>query len=106
MSSAKKKPAKRAGARARKPAKAAPRARRPAAAARAGANGAASRPAPADSILLEVRDGIATITLNRPDKLNAINAEMRASLFEAFEDVERNPDVWVAIITGLSLIHI
>ena len=48
----------------------------------------------------EVRNRIARITMNRPDKLNAINPEMRASLFEAFEDVERNPDVWVAIITG------
>jgi enoyl-CoA hydratase/carnithine racemase len=47
-----------------------------------------------------VRDRIARITMDRPDKLNAINPEMRASLFEAFEDVERNPDVWVAIITG------
>jgi len=48
----------------------------------------------------DVRDRIARITMNRPDKLNAINIEMRAELFEAFEDVERNPDVWVAIITG------
>jgi enoyl-CoA hydratase/carnithine racemase len=48
----------------------------------------------------EIRDRIARITMNRPEKLNAINPEMRAELFEAFEDVERNPDVWVAIITG------
>ena len=48
----------------------------------------------------EVRDRIARITMNRPEKLNAINPEMRAELFEAFEDVERNPDVWLAIITG------
>lgn len=47
-----------------------------------------------------VRDRIARITLNRPDKLNAINPQMRGELFEAFEDVEHNPDVWVAIVTG------
>jgi enoyl-CoA hydratase len=51
-------------------------------------------------VIYEVRERIARITLNRPDKLNAINAEMRAELFDAFEDVERNPDVWLAIVTG------
>jgi enoyl-CoA hydratase/carnithine racemase len=51
-------------------------------------------------VIYEVRDRIARITMNRPDKLNAINPQMRAELFEAFEDVEQNPDVWLAIITG------
>ena len=51
-------------------------------------------------VVYEVRDRIAYIRMNRPDKLNAINNQMRAELFEAFEDVERNPDAWVAIITG------
>jgi enoyl-CoA hydratase/carnithine racemase len=48
----------------------------------------------------EVRDKIARITMNRPDKLNAINNQLRAELFEAFEDAERNPDAWLVIITG------
>ncbi|MBI2873059.1 MAG: enoyl-CoA hydratase/isomerase family protein [Chloroflexi bacterium] len=48
----------------------------------------------------EVRDRIAYITMNRPDKLNAINAELRTALFDAFEDVKYNDDIWVAIITG------
>lgn len=51
-------------------------------------------------VVYEVRDHIARITMNRPDKLNAINGQLREELFQAFEDVERNPDVWVAIITG------
>src|SRR5215212_11806148 len=51
-------------------------------------------------VIYEVRDRIARITMNRPDKLNAINNEMRAELFEAFEDAERNPDAWLVIITG------
>lgn len=51
-------------------------------------------------VAYEVRDRIATIRMNRPEKLNAINNQMRAELFEAFEEVERNPDVWLAIITG------
>ena len=48
----------------------------------------------------EVRDNIGYITLNRPEKLNAINPEMRELLWEAFEDVKHNPEVRVAIITG------
>lgn len=48
----------------------------------------------------QVKDHVAYITLNRPDKLNAINAEMRNSLFESFTEVRNNPDIWVAIITG------
>src|SRR5688500_9740352 len=51
-------------------------------------------------VVYEVSDKIARIRLNRPEKLNAINGEMRAELFEAFEDVERNPEVWLAIVTG------
>ncbi len=51
-------------------------------------------------VVYKVRGRIARITMNRPDKLNAINREMRMELFEAFEDVERNPDVWLAVITG------
>ena len=51
-------------------------------------------------VTYEVRDRIARITMNRPDKLNAINNQMRAELFEAFEDAERNPDAWLVIITG------
>ena len=51
-------------------------------------------------VVYEIRDRIAHIRMNRPDKLNAINNQMRAELFEAFEDVERNPDAWVTIITG------
>ena len=48
----------------------------------------------------EIRDSIGYITLNRPEKLNAINPEMRELLWEAFLDVEQNPDVRAAVITG------
>lgn len=52
------------------------------------------------TVLYEVKDKVAYITMNRPEKLNAINKEMRSELFQAFADVKDNPDVWVAIITG------
>jgi enoyl-CoA hydratase/carnithine racemase len=53
-----------------------------------------------DAVLYEVRDRTAYITLNRPEKRNAINAELTDGLIEALTDVRENKDVWVAIITG------
>lgn len=97
---AKRRPAKRAAAKARKPAKAAGRAKRPAAAARSGANGAAATPAPADTILLQVRDGIATIMLNRREKLNAFAGDMRERMVAALDRVAADRTVRVLVITG------
>ena len=48
----------------------------------------------------EVRSRTAYVTLNRPEKLNAINVEMREELWRIFNDVNSNPDVWVLVITG------
>jgi E-phenylitaconyl-CoA hydratase len=47
-----------------------------------------------------IRERVAYIVLNRPEKRNAINVEMKDRLFEIFDDVRDNPDVWVAILTG------
>lgn len=54
----------------------------------------------AETILYDVHDKIATITLNRPEKMNAINHAMCRELWDALTDIKDNPDVWVAIITG------
>jgi enoyl-CoA hydratase/carnithine racemase len=48
----------------------------------------------------EVKDKIAYITLNRPEKMNAINQEILAGLDDAIENYRQNPDAWVAIISG------
>lgn len=48
----------------------------------------------------EVRDHVAYITMNRPDKKNALNRAMRKEVQDAFVDVKYNTDIWVAILTG------
>ncbi len=51
-------------------------------------------------VIYQVKEGIACITLNRPEKLNAINPEMRELLWDAFQDVRNNDEVRCAIVTG------
>jgi 2-(1,2-epoxy-1,2-dihydrophenyl)acetyl-CoA isomerase len=53
-----------------------------------------------EGILFEKKDGIATITLNSPDKLNAISTKMRESLMLASDEVSRDDNVKVVILTG------
>ena len=52
------------------------------------------------SILLEVTDGIAVVTLNRPDKLNAFADDMREQLIATLDVVASRVDVRVLVITG------
>ena len=53
-----------------------------------------------EDLLLEKKDGIATITLNAPDKMNALTIEMRKSLLLAVDDVAEDDEVRVVIVTG------
>jgi E-phenylitaconyl-CoA hydratase len=54
----------------------------------------------AGTVLYE-RDGhVATITYNRPEARNAINAELRQDLNEAWERFRDDEDAWVGIVTG------
>ena len=50
--------------------------------------------------LYQVTQHVATITLNRPDKLNAWTAVMEREVREAMEDAERDENVRVIILTG------
>jgi enoyl-CoA hydratase len=45
-------------------------------------------------------DGVVTITLNRPDKMNALNAGLRTALRQSFETFEHDDAARVAIVTG------
>jgi enoyl-CoA hydratase/carnithine racemase len=53
-----------------------------------------------DLILYEVKDKIAYITLNRPEKLNALNNEMVAELSKTWDRFEEDPDARIAILSG------
>jgi 2-(1,2-epoxy-1,2-dihydrophenyl)acetyl-CoA isomerase len=52
------------------------------------------------TIRFEVADAIATITLDRPDALNALTIPMKRELLTAFRASDRNPDVRAVILTG------
>ena len=52
------------------------------------------------NILFEVADGIATVTLNRPEKLNAYTLEMGDEIVDAFARIRADAEVRVAILTG------
>ena len=51
-------------------------------------------------ITYEVADRIATITMNRPDRLNAFTTTMMRELIDAFDRVDADDDVRVVIVTG------
>lgn len=51
-------------------------------------------------VIYEKADGVATITINRPEKLNAFRLETLRELSEAFRMVETDGDVGVAVLTG------
>ncbi len=52
------------------------------------------------TLLFEVRDGIAVLTINRPDKLNALNDQVMLELGDAAERIATEPDIKGAILTG------
>lgn len=53
-----------------------------------------------EQTILEVQDGIATLTLNRPDKMNAFTGKMMHEIIAAFDETDRRDDVKVVIVTG------
>ena len=53
-----------------------------------------------EQIKYETKDGILTITLNRPDKLNAFTGKMLSELLDAMDRADRDDDVRAIVFTG------
>jgi enoyl-CoA hydratase/carnithine racemase len=53
-----------------------------------------------ETILYDVSDRIATVTLNRPEVLNAISPLMARELKHAYAAAEADPEVWIVVVTG------
>ncbi|HZP28067.1 MAG TPA: enoyl-CoA hydratase/isomerase family protein [Acidimicrobiia bacterium] len=53
-----------------------------------------------ETILYDVTDRIATITFNRPERLNAVNLKMGGELRDAYAAAEADDDVWTIIVTA------
>ena len=52
------------------------------------------------TVKLEKKDKTAVLTLNRPDKLNAVNMKMRSEILDILDNLEKDPEVRVLIVTG------
>jgi len=53
-----------------------------------------------ETILVEKRDGTAIIKLNRPEKLNAVNLEMRLEILDTLEDLAVDDGIRAVVFTG------
>ena len=53
-----------------------------------------------NSVLIEIKDRVALLTLNRPDKLNALNYQTNDRLLELLDKIEDNDDIGAVILTG------
>jgi len=56
---------------------------------------------PYDTLLLEQAEGVATLSVNRPEKRNALNATARRELLAALDQLRHQPEVRVLVITGV-----
>lgn len=52
------------------------------------------------TLLYEKAGGIATVTINRPESLNALNSQVYTELYEVFGEIEKDDEVRVVILTG------
>jgi enoyl-CoA hydratase len=53
-----------------------------------------------ENVLIEKRGRVAIVTINRPDKLNALNIATRSDILAAFDQLESDDEVRVVVVTG------
>src|SRR5688500_2971469 len=52
------------------------------------------------TLLTEMQEGTMIVTINRPDKMNALNKDVREELGKVLEDIYSNDEIKSAILTG------
>ncbi len=52
------------------------------------------------TVTFDLTDRIATVTINRPEAMNALDPETIAALAEVWAEIRDNPEIWTAIVTG------
>jgi enoyl-CoA hydratase len=55
---------------------------------------------PFETLLVTIAQRVATLTVNRPDKRNALNAAVRADILEALDELRDEAEVRVIVFTG------
>lgn len=58
------------------------------------------KPPEFETLRYEKRDGVLTLTLDRPDRLNAYNGSMQTELISSFDEADRDDEVRVVMVTG------
>lgn len=53
-----------------------------------------------DTILYEKKDGVAWVTLNRPERMNSLSMDLRGAMARALKDATADSEVYVIIVTG------
>ena len=53
-----------------------------------------------DPLLIERRERVAILTLNRPDRLNALNRGLQDAIMQTCEELRNDDDVWAVVLTG------
>ena len=51
-------------------------------------------------LLIEKRDKVAILTLNRPQSLNALNTELKNNMMQVMTDLRKDDSVWAVVLTG------
>jgi 2-(1,2-epoxy-1,2-dihydrophenyl)acetyl-CoA isomerase len=61
---------------------------------------ATAAPSPSGTVLYDLSDGVATVTLNRPDAMNALNTELKTALRDTLQAAADDPAVRAVLLTG------
>jgi 2-(1,2-epoxy-1,2-dihydrophenyl)acetyl-CoA isomerase len=51
-------------------------------------------------LMMERRERVAILTMNRPEKLNALNKELQDSIIKACQEIRHDDDIWAVVLTG------